>query len=152
SDLVISDVGSGQEALEALSTQPFDCVVLDLGLPDISGLELIERIEAQSHPREIPIVVYTGRELSNREKVDIRKKTAAFITKDEGSLEKLLDETALFLHRVETNLSETKRDIIRNSHKSDLVLTGRKVLIVDDDIRNIFATTSALEYYDIDVL
>jgi CheY-like chemotaxis protein len=149
-DVAVVGTRTGKEALEALKNGIFDCVVLDLGLPDMSGFNLIKRIKAEID-RTVPIVVYTGKELTRSEESQLRKLAETIIVKDAKSPERLLDETALFLHRVEANLPEAKRRILREVHRADPVLQGRKVLIVDDDMRNIFALTSALERYMMDI-
>jgi CheY-like chemotaxis protein len=141
-------VASGQEALALLGTKHFDCMVLDLGLPDMRGLELIESIKQQPALRELPIIVYTGKELTRAQEAELRRLTDTIIVKDAKSPERLLDETALFLHRVEDALPEPKRRLLQQLHHKDPVLAGRRVLVVDDDLRNIFAITSALERQD----
>jgi CheY-like chemotaxis protein len=148
-DIETVGVRTGGEALTALQESHFDCVVIDLGLPDMAGLELIQRIK--NSDRAVPIVVYTGKELTRKEEAQLRKLAETIIIKDAKSPERLLDETALFLHRVEAKLPEAKRRILREVHRSDPVLEGKKVLIVDDDMRNIFALTSALERYKMEV-
>jgi HAMP domain-containing protein/CheY-like chemotaxis protein/signal transduction histidine kinase len=147
-DVETTAVASGQEALALLGTRRFDCMVLDLGLPDMRGLELIEDIKKQPDLRELPIIVYTGRELTRAQEAELRRLTESIIVKDVKSPERLLDETALFLHRVEDALPEAKRRVLRELHHKDPVLAGRRVLVIDDDLRNIFAITSALERQD----
>ncbi|WP_375766794.1 HAMP domain-containing protein [Archangium gephyra] len=149
-DVKSTAVGSGQEALTAMQERYFDCVVLDLGLPDMTGLQLIEAMKAKGHTP--PIIVYTGKELSEEEETVLKRVTDAIIIKSVKSPEQLLDETALFLHRVEANLPENKRAMIKQVHQSDPVLAGKKVLVVDDDVRNIFALTSVLEKHKMQVL
>ncbi len=142
---------SAEEALEALAGQPFDCLVLDLKLPGMSGMELIQRIKDDPALRRLPIVVYTGKELSREEQNGLAQLAETVIVKDVRSPERLLDETALFLHRVEASLPETKRRMLRNVAYGDPLLKGRRVLVVDDDVRNIFAITSVLERHEMDV-
>ena len=144
------DASSGHEALSALRTQEFDCVVLDLMLPDMSGFDLIEKVRAQ-HP-QLPIIVYTAKELSRKEEEKLNRVAQTVIVKDVRSPERLFDQTALWLHRDPAKLPAEKRAILRRLHDPDKVLTGRKVLIVDDDIRNIFAMTSLLERYKMNVI
>ncbi|MBD0334053.1 MAG: response regulator [Cyanobacteria bacterium Co-bin13] len=151
-DVVSQAVGSGAAALEALKNQAFDCVVLDLGLPDMNGFDLIEQIKQEAFLATLPIVVYTGKELTEAEETRLRRLAETIIVKDVRSPERLLDETALFLHRVQANLPQSKQQILERLHQSDPVLTGKKVLIVDDDVRNIFALTSLLEQYSMEVL
>jgi len=147
-DVHTTAVASGHEALELLGKQRFDCMVLDLGLPDMRGLELIESIKKQPELSALPIIVYTGKELSRAQETELRRLTESIIVKDVKSPERLLDETALFLHRVEESLPEPKRRLLQQLHHKDPVLAGRRVLVVDDDLRNIFAITSALERQD----
>jgi len=144
-DIKSTGVSSGIDALEALRTKAFDCCVLDLGLPDISGFELIEKIRTELQLENLPIIVYTGRELTEDEELQLRKYAESIIIKGAESPERLLEETALFLHRVEANLPADKRKMIRMALQTDPVLFKKQVLIVDDDVRNIFALTSALE-------
>ncbi|MFZ2491374.1 MAG: HAMP domain-containing protein, partial [Thermoanaerobaculia bacterium] len=151
-DVDIQAVGSGQEALELLRQRHFDCMVLDLGLPDMTGFEFISKMKDELGIEDIPIVVYTGRELSRKEETELKKMADAIIVKDVRSPDRLLDETALFLHRVEANLPEHKRQMLEQLHESDPVLAGRKALIVDDDMRNIYALTSLLERHKMKVV
>jgi CheY-like chemotaxis protein len=145
-------VGTGEEALGKLAEQTFDCMVLDLGLPDMSGFELMEQIRADQEHGQIPIIVYTGRELSEEEETRLKRLTDSIIIKSVRSMEHLLDETALFLHRVEANLPEPKRQMLKQIHQQDPVFNEKKVLIIDDDARNIFALTSVLERHRLKVL
>ncbi|HEY9871056.1 MAG TPA: response regulator, partial [Candidatus Obscuribacterales bacterium] len=145
-------VGTGQEAIARLQDERFDCVILDLGLPDMSGADLIKEIQSKLRLSELPIIVYTGKELSQQEETDLKRVTDALIVKDVRSPERLLDETALFLHRVEAALPDPQRRMIEQARRMDPVLQGKKVLIVDDDVRNIFALTSVLERYGMHVL
>jgi signal transduction histidine kinase/CheY-like chemotaxis protein len=144
-DVHSTAVGTAAETLAALETTHFDCIVIDLGLPDMNGLDLIRAIHEKYGPHAPPLIVYTGRELSRQEETELRLISDSIVIKNARSPERLLDETALFLHRVQTKLPEAKRRMIEQAHKSDSVLAGRKVLVVDDDVRNIFAITSALE-------
>jgi CheY-like chemotaxis protein len=144
-DVAITSAGSGQEALAKLREKAFDCVVLDLRLPDVSGFELLAEIQKDSTLRDMPIVVFTGRELSEAEQNDLRQKAKSIVLKGVKSPERLLDETALFLHRVVADLPPAKQRMIEELHQSDEPLLNRKVLVVDDDIRNIFALNSVLE-------
>jgi CheY-like chemotaxis protein len=151
-DVVTTAVATGAEAISALKEEPFDCMVLDLRLPDMTGFELIETIQKELGRADLPIIVYTGKELTPREETQLRKVADAIIVKEASSPERLLAETALFLHRVEANLPEPKRRMLEQLHRRDPVLAGRKVLIVDDDVRNIFALTSALESHNMQVV
>jgi hypothetical protein len=151
-DVEITTASSGEEALKILRERRFDCMVLDLGLPDMNGFEFINRMKNDLHIDDIPIVVYTGRELSKREETELKRMAEAIIIKDVRSPDRLLDETALFLHRVEANLPEHKRQILEQLHESDPVLAGKKALVVDDDMRNIYALTSLLERHKMQVI
>jgi HAMP domain-containing protein/CheY-like chemotaxis protein/signal transduction histidine kinase len=151
-DVDITSAASGEEALQILRDRRFDCMVLDLGLPDMNGFEFISRMRNDLGVDDIPIVVYTGRELTKKEETELKRMAEAIIVKDARSPERLLDETALFLHRVEANLPEQKRQILEQLHESDPVLAGKKALIVDDDMRNIYALTSLLERHKMNVL
>ncbi len=150
-DVRTTTATTAAEALEAMKAQHFDCVVLDLGLPDMSGRELLEAI-AGEHGNNVPIIVYTGKELTEEEETGLKRFAESIIVKNARSPEHLLDETALFLHRVEANLPEKKRQMIRQVQLEDPVLRGKKVLVVDDDVRNIFALTSVLERHHMEVL
>jgi CheY-like chemotaxis protein len=138
-------VGTAIEALEALERQEFDCMVLDLGLPDMSRFDLIDQVQERQQHRTLPIIVYTGSELSQEQQNRLKGTTDTVIIKNARSPERLLAETALFLHRVESNLPEEKQHMIRQVREHDPRLLGRRVLVVDDDMRNIFALTSILE-------
>jgi HAMP domain-containing protein/signal transduction histidine kinase/CheY-like chemotaxis protein len=146
----VVDAANGAQGLEALGKQQFDCVVLDLMLPDISGFDLIEKIRAE-HER-LPIIIYTAKDLTAEEEEKLNRVAQTVIVKDVRSPERLFDQTALWLHRDVLKLPEAKRSLLRMLHDPDAILAGKKVLIVDDDIRNIFAMTSMLERYKMDVL
>ncbi|HIK03140.1 MAG TPA: response regulator [Trichormus sp. M33_DOE_039] len=152
SDVQSTAVGTGRAALEILKTQQFDCIVLDLGLPDMTGLALIEYIKQEPNLLKLPIIVYTGKELSRHEETQLRRLAETIIIKNVRSPERLLDETALFLHRVQANLPPAKRQILEQLQQTDPVLAHRQILIIDDDLRNIFALTSLLESYQMQVL
>src|SRR5258706_2551777 len=151
-DVEITAVATGEEALTLLRERRFDCMVLDLGLPDMSGFDFINTMKGELGIEDLPIVVYTGRELTKKEETELKRMAEAIIVKDVRSPERLLDETALFLHRIEANLPENKRQILEQLHESDPVLAGRKGLIVDDDMRNIYALTSLLERHKMNVV
>jgi CheY-like chemotaxis protein len=148
----ITQATTGADALKKMREQPYDCVVLDLKLPDISGFDLLTEIQQDPRLRETPIVVFTGRDLSQAEEDELRKKAKSIVLKGVRSPERLLDETALFLHRVIADLPESKQQMIETLHQSDEPLQGRKVLVVDDDIRNIFALNSLLERHSMQVV
>jgi CheY-like chemotaxis protein/CHASE3 domain sensor protein/putative methionine-R-sulfoxide reductase with GAF domain len=145
-------VNTGSAALEILRLQHFDCIVLDLGLPDMSGLELLEQIKQEPNLAKLPIIVYTGKEISRQEEIQLRRLAESIIIKNVRSPERLLDETALFLHRVQANLPQPQQQILEELHQTDPVLANRKILIIDDDLRNIFAITSLLESYQMQVI
>jgi CheY-like chemotaxis protein/signal transduction histidine kinase/HAMP domain-containing protein len=151
-DVQTTAVATGAEALAQLEQQAYDCMVLDLRLPDMSGFELIELIQKQLGLVDLPIIVYTGKDLTEKEETQLRMVADAIVVKEANSPERLLAETSIFLHRVETSLPEPKRRILEQLLRRDPVLEGRKVLVVDDDVRNIFALTSALETYRMEVL
>ncbi|HZP88886.1 MAG TPA: response regulator, partial [Burkholderiales bacterium] len=144
-DVQITACATGQEALDALKTAQFECVVLDLALPDISGFDLLKTIAEDKSLLAMPVVIYTGKELSRKEVTQLRRVAQSVIVKDVRSPERLLDETALFLHRPLHRLTDLQRRILEGSQDGDSVLRDKKVLIVDDDVRNIFALTSVLE-------
>jgi CheY-like chemotaxis protein/signal transduction histidine kinase/HAMP domain-containing protein len=152
SDVATTAVSTGSEALEAVRSHDYDCVVLDLGLPDMDGFELIEQIKQSPNGEALPIIVYTGREITKAQETQLRRMAETIIVKDVRSPERLFDETALFLHRVHANLPAPKRQILEQLQNSDPLLAGKKVLIIDDDVRNIFALTSVLERYQMQVI
>jgi CheY-like chemotaxis protein/signal transduction histidine kinase len=151
-DVQIDTAGTGAEALAALAAERYDCVVLDLRLPDMTGFELLDRIQAEIGIRDLPIVVFTGKELSADEELQLKKAAKSVIIKGVESPERLLDETALFLHRVIADLPIEKRRMVQKLHESDEALSGKRVLVVDDDVRNIFALSSVLERHGMDVV
>ncbi|MEY2408780.1 MAG: hypothetical protein QOF48_1450 [Verrucomicrobiota bacterium] len=151
-DIEIVTATTGAEALTKLLDRPFDCCVLDLRLPDMSGFELLQKIQEETSLREIPIVVFTGKSLSAEEEQKLKTMAKSIVLKDVQSPERLLDETALFLHRVVANLPEAKQKALDLLHSSNDVLRERKVLIVDDDARNIFALTTMLENQEMNVV
>ncbi|MEW6266041.1 MAG: HAMP domain-containing protein [Thermodesulfobacteriota bacterium] len=151
-DVQITAAATGQEALEALRRQKYHCVVLDLVLPDISGFEVLERMSLDEAMKEVPVIVHTAKDLTRKEESRLRRLAKTIIIKGVRSHERLLDETSLFLHRVHSRLPKEKREMMERLHQSDTVLAGKTVLIVDDDIRNIFALTSALERFGLKVV
>jgi len=144
-DIEIATAATGAQALAALKEQPSDCVVLDLRLPDMSGFEVLERIRSDAEISDVPVVVFTGRELSAEEDAQLHTMARSIVVKGVESPERLLDETALFLHRVVTDLPAEKQRMLERLNSSDEDLVGRTVLLVDDDARNIFALSSVLE-------
>ncbi len=144
-DIDVVPVSTGAEALAAVSEEQFDCVVLDLRLPDMSGFEVLERFRDTPSVGDLPIVVFTGKELSPEEDARLHTLARSVVLKGVESPERLLDETALFLHRVVSDLPAAKQKMIEQLHRSDEALVGKRVLVVDDDVRNIFALSSVLE-------
>ncbi len=206
-DVKTTAVATGEDALAQLKANDFDCMVLDLGLPDMAGVELLKKVKRQARFKNLPVVIYTSRDLTRQEEAQLKKYAETIITKDARSPERLLDETALFLHRIVAKLPEAKRKVVeqapgrqarqgetangnngaangtagsKNSRKpqsapppdstiadstaadgaattgaagdTEDVLSGRCVLLVDDDVRNVFALTSVLENYGVEVV
>ena len=150
-DIQTVAVGSGEEAMKAMLAEPFDCVVLDLQLPDMTGFELLDKLRAEPKLTDTPVVVFTGKDLNEDEQNRLKAMAKSVVLKDVQSPERLLDETALFLHRVVSELPPEKQQMLERLHGSNEVLRGRKILVVDDDARNIFALTSLLENHEMDV-
>ena len=151
-DIEIETVGNGGDALEALRQETFDCVVLDLRLPDMTGFEVLEALREDSKVADIPVIVFTGRELTPEEDARLHTMARSIVVKGVESPERLLDETALFLHRVVTDLPADKQRMLERLNSSDENLVGRLALLVDDDARNIFALSSVLERRGMKVL
>jgi CheY-like chemotaxis protein len=150
-DVEITPVEFGRDALELLKTTIFDCMIIDLKLPDMQGGDLLRQmaaIDAYSFP---PVIVYTGRNLTHDEEAELMRYSQSIIIKGARSPERLLDEVTLFLHKVETDLSADRQAMLHVSRSRDRVLDGRRVLLVDDDIRNIFSLSSALEHQGLKV-
>jgi CheY-like chemotaxis protein len=150
-DVNIVAVDTGQAALDALKSSHFDCMVIDLTLPDVSGFDLIDKIGDDASLRNLPIVVYTAKDLNRKEVTRLKRVAKTIVVKDARSPERLLDETALFLHRAHANMPEMQRRMLDEVHAAEGGLAGRKVLIVDDDLRNIFALSSVLERQEMKV-
>jgi CheY-like chemotaxis protein/HAMP domain-containing protein/GAF domain-containing protein len=144
-DIDVTVLSSGTEALDTLENTPFDCVVLDLRLPDMSGFEVLHKLGESPSLSDLPVVVFTGKELTADEDARLRTLARSVVVKGVESPERLLDETALFLHRVVADLPVERQRMLEKLHGSDEALAGKKVLIVDDDVRNIFALSSVLE-------
>jgi HAMP domain-containing protein/CheY-like chemotaxis protein/signal transduction histidine kinase len=151
-DVDIDIADSGASALRTLKDENYDCVVLDLRLPDMTGFEVLECLRDDPKLKDLPVVVFTGRELKPEEDAQLRTLARSVVLKDVESPERLLDETALFLHRVVADLPPQKQQMLDRLHRSDDALAGRKVLVVDDDVRNIFALSSVLERRGMTVL
>ena len=144
-DIEITAVGLAQDALDVLRTTIFDCMIIDLKLPDMLGNDLLKRMSTEDICSFPPVIVYTGRNLTRDEEAELRKYSRSIIIKGARSPERLLDEVTLFLHKVESRLSQERQTMLKIARSRDKVFEGRKVLLVDDDVRNIFALTSALE-------
>ncbi len=151
-DVQVTAVGSSEEALDQLERTRVDCMVLDLKLPDMTGFALLEKLKEDERFSTIPVIVYTGTDLTRREETQLKRFSDAIVVKDASSPERLLDETSLFLHRVERKLPQEKRRILEQLHSADEVFRDKKILIVDDDVRNVFALTSVLESSGMEVL
>jgi tubulin-specific chaperone A len=151
-DVETTMVSTGVQAYEALTSQSYDCMILDLGLEDMSGFELLEKIRDHETCSKIPVIVYTGRDLTQEEDKKLRKYTESIIIKGVRSPERLLEESALFLHRVEADLPRTKQTLLKMVHDKEAVLNEKTVLLVDDDMRNVFALSSVLEERQMTVL
>jgi CheY-like chemotaxis protein/nitrogen-specific signal transduction histidine kinase len=151
-DVEITAVATGAEALAVLEGGTVECCVMDLRLPDMTGFDLMARVQADPALRDLPIVVFTGKELSEDDEKRLASAAKSVVLKDVQSPERLFDETALFLHRVVADLPPAKRSMLENLHRSNDILRKRKVLVVDDDARNIFALTTVLENSEMDVL
>ncbi|KQM50597.1 two-component system sensor histidine kinase/response regulator [Pseudomonas sp. Leaf15] len=145
-DIEITDVGYAQAALDLLRTNIYDCMIIDLKLPDMLGNELLKRMATEDICSFPPVIVYTGRNLTRDEEAELRKYSRSIIIKGARSPERLLDEVTLFLHKVESQLSHDRQKMLKTARSRDKVFEGRKILLVDDDVRNIFALTSALEH------
>ncbi|HEX4382666.1 MAG TPA: response regulator, partial [Myxococcales bacterium] len=152
-DVEIIQAKGGQEGLRLLEQGEYDTIVLDLLLNDMDGGKLLESIKTQDRFKELPIVVYTGKEMSKKEELRLKKFAESVVLKSGAtSPEKLLADTALFLHRVEAKLPEGAKELLKDRRAHDDRIAGRRVLIVDDDVRNIFALTSVLEAQGLEVL
>ncbi|WP_198972054.1 response regulator [Xylophilus sp. ASV27] len=145
-DVQITAVEFGERALELLRGTAYDCMIIDLKLPDMSGNELLKRMSTEDIRAFPPVIVYTGRNLTRQEEAELLRYSHSIIIKGARSPERLLDEVTLFLHKMESELSTERQRMLRSARSRDKVFEGRKILVVDDDVRNIFALTSALEH------
>jgi len=150
-DVVTTDVGSGEEALAHLGKEAFDCMILDLGLADMTGFDLLARMRERSLA-SLPIIIYTGKALTRDEEENLQQYAESIIVKGVKSPERLLAETTLFLHRVEADLPEEKQRMLRMVHNRETMLVDKKIMIVDDDMRNVYALTGLLEGKGIQVV
>jgi len=144
-DVQITAVASAAEALRHLRATTFDCMVVDFNLPDLSGYDLLENMSQQDDVAFPPVIVYTGRALTREEEQRLRRYSKSIIIKDARSPERLLDEVTLFLHQVEAKLPPEHQKMLKAARNRESILEGRRVLIVEDDVRNIFALSSVLE-------
>ncbi len=144
-DVEITAVGTGQDACEQISSVQFDGVILDLGLPDMTGFDLLRKFEEICHGQVPPVIVYTGRDLTREEHAELSKVADSIVLKEADSEERVLDEVLLFLHSVESSLPASQQQVIRMLHNPDEVLAGRKILLVDDDMRNTYALSRVLQ-------
>jgi signal transduction histidine kinase/CheY-like chemotaxis protein/HAMP domain-containing protein len=142
-DVTAFEAENGEQAIAALRSEKFDCMILDLGLPDMDGGELLSRLEREGIPVP-PVVIYTARELTMNEEESIRERAESIVIKDVRSQERLLDEVSLFLHRVVSQMPEKNREVIRSLHDTEAIFKDRKVLVVDDDMRTTFAVSRLL--------
>jgi CheY-like chemotaxis protein/signal transduction histidine kinase/HAMP domain-containing protein len=149
--LEIVSVESGEQAVQLLKKEPFDCMVLDLGLKDMTGFDVLEKIQNDESAREVPVVIYTSHELSREENDLLKKYGSSIILKGAHSFERLLDETTLFLHQVDTDFTGAKKKMSEKVYHENS-LKGKTILLVDDDMRNVFALSSVLESYDMKVV
>ncbi|MFZ0929768.1 MAG: response regulator, partial [Syntrophobacteraceae bacterium] len=151
-DVNIVEVGSGAEAMVALAAGDFDCMVLDLGLPDMTGFDLLNRMETEKNICRPPVIVYTGKDLTREEEMELRKHAESIIIKGVRSEERLLDETALFLHKTVSTMPSSRREMIINLHDRDSMFIGKTILLVDDDMRNLFALSKILSERGMNVI
>ena len=142
-DVEVDEASTGARAIELMKANSYGCLILDLGLPDMTGFELLSKIEDQGLSLP-PVVVHTSRDLTEEEEMEIREHAESIVIKGVRSQERLLDEVSLFLHRMVGKMPEAKKQMIRNLHENDALLKGRKVLIVDDDMRTTFALSRLL--------
>lgn len=143
-DVHCLEAETGKEALQEMATRAVDCIVLDMGLPDMNGFDFIREVE-KSYEKVPPIIIYTGKELSKEENEVLERYADSIIIKGVKSEERLLDETALFLHRTIQNLPDQKRQIINNLYDKESIFNGKQILVVDDDMRNVFALSKVLK-------
>jgi CheY-like chemotaxis protein len=151
-DVKCFEAGTGKEALEMYQQNQIDCIILDIGLPDMSGFDLIHKLENMKSHNIPPIIVYTGKELTKEENNELQKYAESIIIKGVKSEERLLDETALFLHRTISNLPKSKQLIINNLQDKEAIFQAKKILLVDDDMRNVFALSKILQERGMEII
>ncbi|MEK3790624.1 response regulator [Paenibacillus sp. FSL R7-0204] len=150
-DVNIIAVGTGREAMEHLASHHFDCMVLDLGLSDISGFDLLEQVKTNRKLQTLPVIIYTGKDLSKTDEQRLKHYAESIVIKNVRSMERLYDDTALYLHRKHADLPLDKQRLIENLHNPESAFAGKSILLVDDDMRNIFALSSVLEGYNMEI-
>lgn len=150
-DVNIVAVGTGREAMEHLASHHFDCMVLDLGLSDISGFDLLEQVKTNRKLQTLPVIIYTGKDLSKTDEQRLKHYAESIVIKNVRSMERLYDDTALYLHRKHADLPLDKQRLIENLHNPESAFAGKSILLVDDDMRNIFALSSVLEGYNMEI-
>ncbi len=143
-DVKVTTVDTGRETIEKLSANTYDCMILDLELPDMSGFEVLQELSDRNDISCPPVIVYTGKEITKKEEREIEKYADSIVVRSVKSVDHLLDETALFLHRIVNNLPENKRKIITKLHDTEALLKDKNILLVDDDMRNVFAVSKVL--------
>jgi CheY-like chemotaxis protein len=150
-DVHTTVLSTGEAAIDAVRSGQFDCIVIDSALPDMSAPELVANLQGKE-ARDLPIIVFAGDELSREEDQALERVAENLVLKRAKTIDRLLDETALFLHSVEANLPEGPQRMLQQARQNDVVLAGGKILVVDDDVRNIFALTSVLERKNLQVV
>ena len=150
-DVNIIAVGTGREAMEHLASHHFDCMVLDLGLSDISGFDLLEQVKTNRKLQTLPVIIYTGKDLSKTDEQRLKHYAESIVIKNVRSMERLYDDTALYLHRKHADLPLDKQRLIESLHNPESAFAGKSILLVDDDMRNIFALSSVLEGYNMEI-
>jgi len=151
-DVEITMCGTVAQALEQVAAHTFDCMVMDLMLPDASGYDLLEQMASGGKYAFPPVIVYTGRALTRDEETRLRRYSRSIIIKGAKSPERLVDEVTLFLHRVEASLPPDQQKLLLQARQRDAVFEGRRILLVEDDVRNIFALSSVLEPLGADII
>ena len=151
-DIRISSAQTASEAVKLIQEKSFDCIILDLVLPDADGLDIITDLENNIAGQETAIIIHSAGDVNKKQRLRLNRFAHSIITKSAGSMEELIDQTALFMHRVHKELPDEMKEIIESFYLREDVLPGKKVLLVDDDVRNLFALTTALERYGLDVI
>jgi CheY-like chemotaxis protein len=151
-DIEVTTAQTARDAIKLVREKNFDCIILDLVLPDAQGLDIIKELENDKSEHETALIVYSAKDLNPKEKERLKQFANSIILKSAHSLSKLVDQTALFLHRTQKDLPEKMRETIDSYYLSDDCLAGKKVLIVDDDMRNLFALTTALERFGLNIM